>query len=165
MVSSIKHGPERRQRLVICGDEFQMTVAWRSLPFGDDARVPQRRGELPVTLAMRLEILELQHRRQQKSVRLLQRHLFNGVTCCQHRLRVKPVKVMLNHARGHGAGTWFPLLISVPDRRVHRQVIAHMSQEIFVGQRFLFQHDQNLGVVIQADKRKSRSIVARFSTH
>ncbi len=134
----VEHRPEGLECLVVDGDKLQMTVACRPFPLPDDPRLFQRGGELPVPLAMRLKVLELLHRRQQKTVRRLQRQLFNGVTAGQDRLGVEEVKMILEHAARQGAGTGFALFVGIPDRRVHGQVIADVLQENFVGQRLLF---------------------------
>ena len=70
--------------------------------------------------------------------------------------------MIFQHARGYGAGGRFAFFVGVPNRRVHGQVIADVSQKYFVRQRLLFQHDQNLGGAIQADKWKSRLIAQQF---
>ena len=92
----------------------------------DDAHIRERGGQLPVTLAMRLEMLELLHRGQQRAVGFLQREFFDGVAGGQQGFGVEKIKMIFLHAPRHSAGTGPAMFVGVPHRRVHGQIIANV---------------------------------------
>ena len=115
----IQDSPERPKRLVVCDDEFQMAVPRRLFPVRNEAHIRERGGQLPITLAMRLEMFEPLHRRQQRAVGFLQREFFDGVAGGQNGFGVEKVKMIFQQAARDSAGTGPSLFVGVPHGRVH----------------------------------------------
>src|SRR5437667_343519 len=109
----VQHRPERLERLVVCGKELQMAVPRRLFPVRNHTHIRQRGRQLPVTLAMRLEMFELLHRGQQGAVGFLQREFLDGVAGGQKGFGVEKITMILQHAPRHSARTGPSLVVSV----------------------------------------------------
>src|SRR2546429_9946643 len=95
----------------------------RLFPARNDALIRERGGQLPVTLAMWLEMFEPLHTRQQRAVGFLQREFFDGVAGGQNGFGVEKVKMVFQKATRDSAGTGPSLFVGVPHGRVPGEII------------------------------------------